>query len=97
MRGGSQMAKSKKKAVQREQTACECRGLDVESLCLTCGSPAPQGRKTSGMLSALKRHEALLAEIERVSSSTVFHIGVQLVIVAIPGKFANSKRFGAGA
>jgi signal transduction histidine kinase len=66
------MAKSKKKAVQREQMACECRGLDVESLCLTCGSPAPQGRKTSGMLSALKRHEALLAEIERVSSTGGF-------------------------
>jgi signal transduction histidine kinase len=72
MRGGTQMAKSKKTAVQSKGTAPEGCGLDLESLCVTCGSPAPEGRMVPGMLSALKRHETLLAEIERVSSTGGF-------------------------
>ena len=66
------MTKSKKIAVQREQTAPAWCGLDLESLCATCGSPAPEGRMVAGILSALKRHETLLAEIERVSSTGGF-------------------------
>jgi C4-dicarboxylate-specific signal transduction histidine kinase len=65
------MAKSKKTAVQSKRTAPDWCGLDLESSCVTCGSPALEGRLVRGIL-PLKWHETLLAEIERVSSTGGF-------------------------
>jgi signal transduction histidine kinase len=66
------MAKSRIEAVPSKQTAHERYGIDLHSSFGTDGSPAPKGGLVEGMLSALKQHKTLLAEIERVSSTGAF-------------------------
>jgi len=53
-------------------TALEWRESEPESQCEACGSAALEGVRVPAILSALKRHETLLAEIERISSTGGF-------------------------
>jgi signal transduction histidine kinase len=54
------------------QTSPKSYKLNAEPLCATSGSPGPEGRLVPRVLARLRQHEALLAEIERVSSTGGF-------------------------
>jgi len=56
-------------AVPNNGTAPERCGLDPDSLCAACNNPTSEGRPIPGVLTASKEHEALLVEIERMSST----------------------------
>jgi len=54
------------------QSAPACSGFDPSSLTATFGAPCQDGRLLPTVLATLTRHEALLAEIERASSTGGF-------------------------